>query len=38
MATFDIELRDNGVGIFDISLSGGTPPPTTLEYWGFVII
>ncbi len=38
MATFDVELRDNGAGVFDIELSSAAPPPTILERWGFVIV
>jgi hypothetical protein len=25
---FDVELRDNGAGTFDVALSGGAPTPT----------
>lgn len=36
MATFDIELRDNGTGTFDISLSSTVVE--VIELWGRVLI
>lgn len=32
---FDIELRDNGTGTFDVSLSSATE---IIEMWGMVLI